>query len=612
MRPLRANEQRASKDARAQARQYVIDHMSEQQFALAFKKDGEKPVFKSLSGCKLSSDKPPDTQMLAFYDHARAGANTFRAKGEDVDLAVYVLTDLASGWVSFPTWYNPRTEAQAKPFTPFADEATPSESFPIESLREPYRAYIKAASGSYQVDAAMVACCVLATLSAIFQRCGFEVRVTPDWAEPVNLFLICTASPSERKSPVLGDSTRSLTATVGAWNEGNADAIAWQTQRIEVLRRKVEDLTTQLAKGRKSASESDLRQAQSELRTAEREQLKPQTWLVDDTTPEALALVLKENGESAALLSGEGGSVLGILAGRYSAPGSSANLDLFLKAYSVEPTVIHRIGRQTVSLMHPRLTVLLMAQPSLLRDFVGNDTFSGRGLCARFLYSFPQSQIGHRAFYSEPIPEDVRAAYESKIRKLADLALNWQLEDTTLTVSTDALTVLGEFHDEVEPTRPGMSDAMQAWSGKIEGNVIRIAALLYLSEHDGKPGEIDADTMRRAVEIGKYFQTQAQYALGLFSDTPTRKSALLILRKIESPAFKQHRLDGYVRKRDLYLSLRGKDFKSVSDLDSGLRELESSGYIVITTDETSEPGRSGRPSPKVFFASDYLESLGEQ
>lgn len=584
---------------------YVARSLSQPIFALVFREPNGNQ-YQYLDG-STAQNNSIDKQRLASFDAVRLKVGELNEQGRDVRIAAFYQKGKQAGWVTLPSNTDIRIQAQAKPFTPFADESAPSIAFPTNSLATTEAAFCEAAARSYQVDVAMVSCCVLAVLSAIFQRCGFVVRVNPDWIEPCNLFLTCTASPSERKSPVLRDTTKSLTDSVASWNTDNADTIAWQTQRIEVLRRKVENLTTLLAKG-KGASESDLKQAQTELREAEQEQIKPQTWLVDDTTPEALALVLKDNSESAALLSGEAGSILGILAGRYSVPGTGANLDLFLKSYSVEPTVIHRIGRQTVSLTNPRLTVLLMSQPSLLREFVSNDSFSGRGLCARFLYAFPSSRVGNRSFFSESIPEDVRTAFEGKIKALADLALNWRQEETILTLCTDALEVLRQFHDAVEPIRPDMSDALQAWSGKLEGNIVRISALLYLSEHDGVVGEIDADTMQRAVEIGKYFQTQAQYALGLSSDSPARKSALLIVKRLESPSFRQYRSEGFIRKRDLYLKLRGRDFKSVNDLDAGLKELSDNGYIVLH-DDLSDSGKPGRPSPKVFFSSDYLEYL---
>lgn len=604
---------RIERGCAAELRQYAYGSLSQPVFAIALKR-GEDIQIRSVGGQTIQTDSNPEPYLLAPYDQARTAAllRKQHSSAEDiVSIAVRYAVHNKRGWFFLPVETDLAIQSQAKPFTPLAVNTPPSTAFPINSIPEPYRAYVQAASGSYQVDPAMVSCCLLGVLSAIFQRCGFAVRVNPDWLEPVNLFLICTASPSERKSPVLRDAVSQLVESIEAWNERQADQIEWQRSRIDILKKRIEGITAALSKAKSKVSEGDLRQAQAELKIAQDEQMTPVTWLVDDTTPEALALVMQANKESAALLSGEGGSILGILAGRYSAPGTGANLDLFLKSYSVEPTIVHRVGRQTVSLRHPRLTVLLMAQPSLLQEFIGNDSFSGRGLTARFLFAFPGTRVGQRSFYSNPVPSDIRAAYENQVRQLADMALNWEQQDTELTVSAEALGVLSGYHAEVEPLRPEMSDSLQAWSGKAEGNIIRIAALLYLASHNGAVGEIDAQTMTNAVEIGRYFQVQAEYALGISKDSPARKDALLILKKLRSPSYQKFRSAGFITRRDLYLKLRGKPFKSATDMDAGLKELEKNGYLILV-DGPKGDSKGGRPSPRVYFSEEFLDSLGEE
>lgn len=591
--------------------EYACQSLSQPVFCIAFKlPEGAGWSYRSCAGYEISP-KDPDRSLLMTYAEAEAAAKAHQDHGRDAFIGVRYRSGNTRGWFQIPAGINLQIQSQAKPFTPFADGKAPSIAFPINSLPEPYKAYVQAASGSYQVDAAMVSCCVLGVLSAIFQRCGFSIRINPDWEESPNIYLMVTASPSERKSPVLRDASAPLMDGIEAWNERQAELIDWQKKKIEVLKKKVDNATTKLSKGLKQASEEELRQAQAELREAEQDQLTPQKWLVDDTTPEALALVLRDNQESAALLSGEGGSILGILAGRYSAPGVGANLDLFLKGYSVEPSNTIRVGRQEVALKRPRLTVLLMTQPSLQQEFVNNPAFGGRGLCARFLYSFPKSLVGERSFYSDPVPEDIRREYKSHIKQITEMALDWEQQESTLTVSDDAQRVLAQFHEELEPTLKDMSEAAQEWNGKLKGNITRIAALLYLAAHDGQAGEIDEKTMQGAVEIGKYFKVMSEYALGCSQDSPARKDALLILQKLKSPSFKQYRDNGYISKRDLYLKMRGKPFRSSPDMDAGLKELSDNGYIIITQDELKEAGNPGRPSPKIFYSQGFLEALSE-
>lgn len=490
------------------------------------------------------------------------------------------------------------------PYDPFTEAQAPVERFPVEALPEPFRAYCEAAGESYQVDAAMVGTCVLSVLSAVFQKCRYWVQIAPDWREPCNLFLMTTAAPSERKSPVLRDALAPLTDAISAWNERQAVIIEWEQQKIQVLKRTTENIAANLARknsnsrSKAKVTEEDLKAAQEKLREAESEQLHPQEWLVDDTTPEALALVLRDNDEVAALLSGEGGAIMGTLAGRYSAPGSSANIDLILKGYSVEPVIIHRINREPVTLKQPRITMMLMTQPSLLSDFVANDTFCGRGLCARFMYSFPKSYVGKRSFTSKSVPQATRRAYESTVRELAQYALDWDAQDTTLTVSPDALKELQKYHDEVEPTRPEMSDMMQAWSGKAEGGIVRIAALLFLAQNHGQVGEIDLDSMRNAVLIGRYFTTMSEYALGYSQRTKAQRDAMHILNKLTSDSFDAARKAGRITQKELLDKLKSSRFGNVSSLQDGLKELERRGYIVR---RTIRSGSAGRPSPTYFL-----------
>lgn len=588
-----------SKATPEMVKQFLEDNKASPIWGLAFpEEEGSNKRFRyaDISGASLSPLDGDFYERMTDCDTAWQVANA--AWNEGVKVAAYRGHDK---WAVIPpvaeTEIQKQHQADFKPFCPFKSSSEPPVvHFPVEALPEPLRSYCKAAAASYQVDEAMVGCCVLSVLSAVFQKCGYWVQVSPDWEEPTNLYTMITAAPSERKSPVLRDAMKPLIDALDAWNQEKAEQIEWLKKKVEVAKKKADNLTTSIAKRNAKVTEADLKAAQEELRAAEKEMLTPEQWLVDDTTPEALSIVLRDNKEVAALLSGEGGSILGILAGRYSAPGSGANIDIFLKGYSVEPTMIHRIGRQTVTLKHPRLTVLLMAQPSLLQDFVSNDSFSGRGLCARFLYCFPKSKVGTRSFISKSVPQDIRENYEKAISGLSKYALEWEQKDTALTVSREALSALEEYHNSVESLRPSMSDAMQSWSGKSEGNTVRIAALLFLVKNHGYIGEIDAGTMRGAVQIMRYFETMSQYALGFSQGNKARQDALLLLRRLSGDAFKPYIRRGAIKRRDLFKRLENTRFTSVNDLTPALRELESAGYLVQKDIRTN-----GRPSPTIIF-----------
>jgi len=504
---------------------------------------------------------------------------------------------------------NPDVIGEFELFDPFSEPDKPDIKFPVEALPEPFKGYCVAVAKSYQVDPAMPACCILAVLSAIFQRADFQVDCGGDWREPVNLYLICTAAPSERKSPTLNDCQRPLLEVIDYWNEKNRELIEWNRRKIEILRKKIETATAGIAKDNSRFTEASIKAAQQELREAEDEAVRAQNWLLDDITPEALSVALQSNRETAALLSGEGGAILGNLAGRYSS--GAPNLDIVLKGYSVERTANHRIGRQSFCLKRPRLTFMLMAQPYLLDDFIQNDSFGGRGLCARFLYACPSNKVGTRSFDSQPVPDEVRKQYSQNIfGNFLSFGTDEPECREILTLSAESRDLLKALFDEIEPTRLDMSDALQEWSGKFLGNVVRIAALLFLgAKHRGAGNEIDAEIMSSAIQIGRYFLTQAQYVFAKNVESQSVLDGRYILSKLTSQAFKdefylpEYHVMGLTRK-NLFDRIRCSRFPTVEALQDGLSELERRGYITQTELKNAD---GGRPSPYIFVRPSLFE-----
>ena len=92
-----------------------------------------------------------------------------------------------------------------------------------------------------------------------------------------------------------------------------------------------------------------------------------------------------------------------------------------LKAHSGDPERIDRIGRHSIYLEHPRLTIGLSPQPDVVRGLASKPELSSRGLLARFLYLLPPSPLGSRSLESHPIPDEVSQAYNDGLRSHAGL-----------------------------------------------------------------------------------------------------------------------------------------------------------------------------------------------
>lgn len=135
------------------------------------------------------------------------------------------------------------------------------------------------------------------------------------------------------------------------------------------------------------ATEEEVRAKAAEI--SKYEPIKPLRLFVDDVTSEKLTSVLAENKGCAAVVSAEGG-IFDIISGLYS---RNVNIDVFLKGHSGDTIRVDRIGRASESIIHPALTMVLAVQPEVLNGLMSNNTFRGRGLTARFLYSMPMLSI---------------------------------------------------------------------------------------------------------------------------------------------------------------------------------------------------------------------------
>lgn len=144
---------------------------------------------------------------------------------------------------------------------------------------------------------------------------------------------------------------------------------------------------------------------------------RPTRLFCDDTTMEALATVMAENGERGAMFSPEGG-VLDSFE-RYT---NKPNFDLVLKGHSGDPVRINRRGREE-TINRPALTIFCCSQPRVIEEIMQNKSYRERGLWARYLYVYPETKLGTRRYETKPISPEVKRAYRKLIFNLLDIPL---------------------------------------------------------------------------------------------------------------------------------------------------------------------------------------------
>ena len=295
------------------------------------------------------------------------------------------------GYVA-PEEYNAPSPIKWEIPIPFEKANLPS--FPTESLPKVVRDYVTAVAESTQTPVDMSASAALAIL-ALCEQGKFRIRGKADWTEPLNLFVVVVAEPSERKSAVISLMTRPVNAFEADYNRQNAAELETSKMNKRILERRQRALEDKAAKGK--VEDGELEQLAQQLATYK--ERTPLRLYVDDVTTEKLTAVLAYGGGKAAIVSAEGG-IFDMLSGIYS---KNVNIDVMLKGHSGDSIRVDRIGRNSESIMNPALTVLLTVQPNVLSGMMQNGTFRGRGLTARFLYCMPKSIVGNRRYRTEPI-----------------------------------------------------------------------------------------------------------------------------------------------------------------------------------------------------------------
>ena len=319
----------------------------------------------------------------------------------------------------------------------------------------------------------------------------------------------------------------------------------------------------------------------------------------DDITPEKLASVLAENDGRMALLSSEAG-IFDTLAGAYS---KSVNIDVMLKSYSGDQIRVDRIGRESENILNPTLTVLLMAQPNVISRVLSNETFRGRGLTARFLYCMPASAVGGRRYRSEPVPDDVYAAYERCVFNMLEDDYGSAPEIITLSPEADAL--MEAFSQELEPKLVKEYAEIADWCGKLAGNTLRIAGLLCrAATHRGhdfldvpEPLVVDGQTMANAIRLGKYFLNHAQAIFNVLPENAMFRNAHRILKMIYEKGLKEFNRRTAMR--------NCQTFKRVEEIQPVLDFLEDYGYIAPV--EAPPTFGKGRPAMPKYIVNPWVE-----
>ena len=460
-------------------------------------------------------------------------------------------------------------------------------AFPVEALPKTIRDYVLAVSEFLQTPVDMAGSLSLAVLAHCLQG-KYEVLIKKGWQEPLNLFVLPVAAPSERKSPCLKWMIRPVQQYEQEWNKAHKREIALSINMYGALKKRVEKMQKDFAADKITRAELDA--ADDDLRQFV--VLREKKEYVDDITVERMATLMAENKGRLSVFGTES-TLFQNLGGRYS---NGAYFDVVLKGFSQDTIRVDREGRGEELIERPVMTIVQMAQPLVLEGMMCNEEFLGRGLVARILFTLPKSMVGYRNVNPPTVPDETASSYHELILRL----LNTEPPETELiTLSEEAEQVRLAFEQTVEDRlKTGEYSAIADWIGKIRGTTVRIAGLLCRAEAEegktasaGQPEEssqyvISKENMSNAVLLAYYFIEHAKIAYCKMGADHLIRDCKLVVEAIRREGLQQF------TRRDIMRACRM--LATAEAAQKVLDHLETLGYVGVKGDENDKKNFHGK------------------
>lgn len=474
--------------------------------------------------------------------------------------------------------------------------------FPVDALPPPLGPYVAALAEATQTPADMPAMLVIGAVASANSK-KFVVRFSSDWAEPLNLFIALAMPPASRKSAVFSECTLPLRDYEAGRIEATKDEIDREKSRHSILESRKAELERKVAKETDFTNLAAFQALLDDVRGELLAHIVPPIprLIAADVTPERLANLLCEQGGKLAVMAPEGG-LFDIITGRYTR--GQPNIDVLLNAHSGDDLRVDRLNRPPEFVRAPALTVNLAIQPDVLRGLMSRPGLHGRGLLARFLYSLPNSNVGHRRIISASMPNALRREYHQLITCLLEMAVDSE-RPKDLLLTSQAGTLFNGFRAQVETRLASYSQfgVIQDWAGKLPGAVLRIAGNLHLAKYAvyHQIPAIEVGTMQNAIQIGEYLAEHARCAYDLMGADPQIALCKVAWGHILSRQW-------YVfTKNELNQALRSR-VRTAQEWDGVLNILVERGFIrPVNEDE----GGTGRPS-KIFEVNPAVLSTSAQ
>lgn len=434
---------------------------------------------------------------------------------------------------------------------PLSRRESAALSFPKHALGTCLGAAAEAIATNSQCDPAIAGNSVLAAAALVAQ--GIAHVSIDNRQVPLSLYLLTLAGSGERKSAV-------------------------NSAALSPIR--------QLEKERLIAYKASMRahaRAMADLPEGEdppEEPVNP-AMLNEDFTLDALTASLATGFPIQGVCTAEGGTFIG---GYAMAKEHLLRTSTTLSAlHSGEALLIKRKQAGTLHVEGRYLSMHLMVQPEIARQFVGQPMVQEQGLLPRFLMVEAEPYIGSREYCEFNLKEaEGYVAYVQKLMVLARTELQLDglggVVTRALTLEPAAKELWVEAYNRIERASAAGQELehYRAYASKLPDQILRMAGVISLSEEPAVTF-ITVGAMRGAIALGDFYISQAKRLLMTPDDEKLNESEAL-LQWLQRQSWTTFAL------RDVY-RLGPKFVRSASTARALLQTLEQHFWIIKSDEE---------------------------
>ncbi|MGI8482436.1 MAG: DUF3987 domain-containing protein [Chthoniobacterales bacterium] len=301
--------------------------------------------------------------------------------------------------------YSAVERAKCVPLPNESDSATEERipDFPAECLPPILESQASGIVELCGTPLSMTAPMVLGTASISIGK-GLRVRSLPGRVTPANLYILVCKTSGSGGSLTFKHATAPL---VGMQQTLRRQFEQREKPRIDAEHAALSSKIEELKRRSKRAEAEEREQIVEELaqlneKLADIEKRVGALLYVTDVTPEKLAEMLSEQGETLAHIDSDAADALGIITGTRYGDGKHTQETVWLKSYTGEATVVFRKNAKQfgkpIHLTAPCLAVLFVATPDKVQELFRTSRLTSGGLLPRFLVCDPRAR---------PVPMDV-------------------------------------------------------------------------------------------------------------------------------------------------------------------------------------------------------------